>query len=970
MGQQDSVTKIVVDASVLERGSSMAYLHTVLNFAGFQLTNCEFIAATTGYDKPTEADFRRVRAKIGDAKAVLALGNNAAYVVGASPGPTGVTKLRGRAIEIEPAQTAFVSVSPGMVLRDLTMEPQFVADVRFAGRWLKGDRELLPPVEIVDIRGADDVTRLIDEVCAANPADGKPVAYDFETTGLDRRRDIVVSGSFCTGWTGRAYRVFYFRLYDEEFVPLFGSRKQAAIEAEFTRFFQMPQAAPSANQEGFYRIVWNGAFDDWMASEWLGVDVEPSVWDAQIEKYALDTDRPHDLKSAFAVFCGYPNYDRDVGDAVAEIAKRRQRLLVEHADFAALEFYGAQPEKRPRGFAWPKELNKKVCAYVQIPADMLRTYACVDAVATLMLHDTFHPRISDPKEELYDVCRLRHRSNVHLWRCERRGQLLDEKANRDMSAFLTGMERTVHERILAEVDSICERTGLKLGLGSEEFNPASNQQVAKVLYGFPEPVPALDRKRLLKTFDFDDILLEEVCEAVETYVYRSYKKVRELLRAGAFNAEEAAEFLIEAYQAETEERFGRAYPEPPLAFKLVGTGGLLYDPVTLTKKGQPGCGKAALMTLYKRRPSDFLSLVLMHRKASKMRSSFIDKIYAAKDENGLVRTSYNINGTNSGRISSSGAYNAQNWPKYIRGQIVPRPGYGFLDMDFKNIEVRGMAAFSQDPSLLHDIYATDPHRVTAARIFNKPEAEITDAERNAGKIARFLSLYGGGAQKLADALGISVALARQIVNDLNAAYPDVARWMQRQVAIAHQGPNYYVKTAFGTRRSTRNVLSTDPETRRHIERVAVNSPIQGSAGEYTLWFADKVLEEAARRGVEMWFNGTVHDSIQWEVPLASVQKKQIGEAKGKPVFEIVGAPVDVLHTVRDTPTGSAVWDSVRYDFDIELNMHWSGAPDVRLALDTRDVHDAFRWDLVLDEDEDGEVRFASLDKKAIEVAIS
>ena len=592
-------------------------------------------------------------------------------------------------------------------------------------------------------------------------------------------------------------------------------------------------------------------------------------------------------------------------------------------------------------YRWPKQLNKRACAYATVHYDKLRYYNCLDAVYTYENCMWLIERIEE--ENLETSAMLRHVAHQWLFRSEQRGVLLDVKANREASKKL--------DLIIED----CERqlTNLiyknkKVRYLAEDFNPGSNQQVSELLYGPVKSVPAINRRKLMRYFENDDELVNQLSDAAEAEVYGDYTRVKKLLNNEMFDAVSACDKLQQAFDAQTDADIVLQFEDKPL-----GLGGLGYDPPALTKAGAPSVSRPSLLILQKTHSSPIIELILMRNKAVKMKTSFIDKIYNCRDKWDLVRTSINPHGTQSGRLSSSGNFNIQNLQKNIRPMFIPRPGMIFAGLDYKSAEVFTLAAYADDPELLKAIYASDTHRYVASIIYGIKPEEVNKFQRQVGKTSVFLICYGGGADRLAAAVSstgekMTKAKAQWVIDTLLAKFPGIKRFLEDSIEQASQSP-YYTYTAFGTRRSTIDILSSDLGIANHTQRIAGNHTIQGSAGEMCIYKIEHMINKAHEDLVwdtlvadsPVYLINTVHDSKLFETWPTFADRKDPVEIFDKDdktkvverTWTYFGPFVDIMEAVVAEPVPFPPVDKVTYKADIQVEPMWEAGVSECLSIE-------------------------------------
>lgn len=266
--------------------------------------------------------------------------------------------------------------------------------------------------------------------------------------------------------------------------------------------------------------------------------------------------------------------------------------------------------------------------------------------------------------------------------------------------------------------------------------------------------------------------------------------------------------------------------------------------------------------------------LLEYRELTKMSSGFVQPLMSAAGEDGLIHSTFEALVTGTGRLSSRDP-NMQNLPAYsgwgsrIRECLIPsRPGHCFVAADYSQIELRVLAHLSGDPRLI-SIFNSDRdiHTETASLIFGLPPAEVTKEMRRNAKTVSFGLIYGMGVFGLAARLGTDRATASRVTEAYFAALPGVRGYIEssRKNSLAEG----YTTTLFGRRRPMDEV-STGNGKKDHQRRVAVNSPIQGSAADITKIAMNKAAERFAGRDVHMVLQ--VHDSIVCECPGESAEE--------------------------------------------------------------------------------------------------
>ncbi len=227
--------------------------------------------------------------------------------------------------------------------------------------------------------------------------------------------------------------------------------------------------------------------------------------------------------------------------------------------------------------------------------------------------------------------------------------------------------------------------------------------------------------------------------------------------------------------------------------------------------------------------------VLEYRGLAKLKSTYAEGLSAFIGEDQRIHSTFNQTITATGRISSTDP-NLQNIPmrmelgRKIRKVFVPREGYLFTDADYSQIELRILAHMSEDQQLINAYRMhADIHRITASQVFHIPFGQVTDLQRRNAKAVNFGIVYGISSFGLSQDLSITKKEAAEYIEKYFATYPGVKDFLDRSVAQAKE--KGYVSTLFGRRRPVPELSSSNFMQRSFGERVAMNSPIQGTAAD-------------------------------------------------------------------------------------------------------------------------------------------
>jgi DNA polymerase-1 len=316
-------------------------------------------------------------------------------------------------------------------------------------------------------------------------------------------------------------------------------------------------------------------------------------------------------------------------------------------------------------------------------------------------------------------------------------------------------------------------------------------------------------------------------------------------------------------------------------------GEVLFDKLKLvkdakkTKTGQYATGEEVLSKLAGEH--EIVRHILEIRELQKLKSTYIDALPALLSPiDRKIHTSYNQAVTATGRLSSTNP-NLQNIPiktakgREIRRAFIPSsPGNVIVSADYSQIELRLMAAFSGDETMLeafekgHDIHAT-----TAAKIYKVAVEEVQPDMRRMAKTANFSILYGSSAFNLSAQLGMSVSAAKELIDVYYKEFGAVKKYKEEMIQRART--QEYVETYLGRRRYLREINERNQVMRGHAERNAVNTPIQGTAADMIKIAMIRIHRWLKEEKLQSKMILQVHDELVFDAPQSEVEilKKHI-----------------------------------------------------------------------------------------------
>ena len=379
---------------------------------------------------------------------------------------------------------------------------------------------------------------------------------------------------------------------------------------------------------------------------------------------------------------------------------------------------------------------------------------------------------------------------------------------------------------------------------------------------------ALERANLSQIFSQIDIPIAETLARMEFYgieVETNYlrematdfdEKLRKL-------DEEAHKFSDEPFNINSPKSLGHFLFETlklEPATKKNKTHGLSTDQDTLESLDHP-----------------IASIILQYRTISKLRSSYTESLIDCADRaSSRIHCHFNECVTATTRLSSSDP-NLQNIParsdlgRQIKRAFVPAKGYCFVSADYSQIELRVLASLSRDPVLVNAYQNDlDIHALTASELFDKKIDDVTKAERQIAKSINFGIVYGMGSQKLSREVHISKQEAKQFLEKFNQRFPVLAQWLDDNGIKARQ--TGVIHTVLGHRRIIDEFLSPNKMIQAAGDRIAANSPIQGSASDIVKCAMLRLQSLLAQNNSKARIILQIHDELLLETPIDELKQ--------------------------------------------------------------------------------------------------
>ena len=293
--------------------------------------------------------------------------------------------------------------------------------------------------------------------------------------------------------------------------------------------------------------------------------------------------------------------------------------------------------------------------------------------------------------------------------------------------------------------------------------------------------------------------------------------------------------------------------------------------VPVKKKTKTGYSTAADALEPLKRDYEIVGLVLRWRAVAKLINTYTEVLrQAVQPDTGRVHCTFQQTSGRTGRLITTDP-DLQRTPirtgdgKRIRQAFLPRDGWVLISADWSQIELRLLAHICEEPHLI-DAFKNDVdvHRQTAAAIFECAPDDVTKDQRNVGKTVNFATIYGQGATALGQSLGIPRRQAKAYIDRYFERYAAVRTWVDAKVAEAHA--NGYVTTMLGRRRYISELSTSNYQTRAMGERMAANTPIQGSAADLCKLAMLQIDAQLRERGMQTTMLLQIHDELLFEAP--------------------------------------------------------------------------------------------------------
>ena len=389
-------------------------------------------------------------------------------------------------------------------------------------------------------------------------------------------------------------------------------------------------------------------------------------------------------------------------------------------------------------------------------------------------------------------------------------------------------------------------------------------------------------EKLMETLKAEEMY--DLYENVEMpLVYTLYEMEQEGIKAEAEELKKYGEDL----KGKIEEIEQEIYKEAGEEFNINSPkqlGEVLFEHMKLPNGKKTKTGYSTAADVLEKLAPDYpvVSKILEYRQLTKLNSTYAEGLVSCIGEDGRIHSKFNQTITATGRISSTEP-NLQNIPirmelgRLIRKVFVPKEDYVLIDADYSQIELRVLAHMSGDERLI-GAYKMDEdiHRITASEVFHIPLEEVTPLQRRNAKAVNFGIVYGISSFGLSEDLSISRQEAKEYIEKYFETYPGVKKFLDDLVAKAKK--NGYVTTMFGRKRPIPELKSSNFMQRSFGERVAMNSPIQGTAADIIKIAMIQVDKRLKEESLQSRLILQVHDELLVETHKSEMEQvKQILE---------------------------------------------------------------------------------------------
>ena len=542
----------------------------------------------------------------------------------------------------------------------------------------------------------------------------------------------------------------------------------------------------------------------------------------------------------------------------------------------------------PEVYEWFKKLNfKKLLSRFDLTGTELPSVPEVKRVTELGEAESIFAKAADQDRLAFEICQSKDEFGISLALSEQEVYYLAAEG------FLTEEYLTDHMTRVVEQVPLCAASDVKkllkmvhpvhrehffdIEIAAYLINPLISSYAHEDL-GTPHAALTTLKKLPELLNKLDEMEMRSLFDEVEMpLVFTLFDMEQEGMRVNAEELKAYGEALVDKISA-LEKSIHEAAGEEFNINSPKQLGVILFEKLGMKggKKTKTGYSTSAEV-LDKLAPEHpIVRDILEYRQLTKLKSTYADGLAGSIAADGRIHSSFNQTITATGRISSTEP-NLQNIPvrmelgRLIRKVFIPSDGYVFVDADYSQIELRVLAHMSGDEKLIEAYrQAEDIHRITASQVFHVPFDEVTPLQRRNAKAVNFGIVYGISSFGLSQDLSISTKEAKEYIDRYFETYPGIKVFLDKLVQDAkEQG---YVTTMFGRRRPVPELKSSNFMQRSFGERVAMNSPIQGTAADIIKIAMNRVHDRLLREGLESRLILQVHDELLIEAKLSEADQ--------------------------------------------------------------------------------------------------
>ena len=542
----------------------------------------------------------------------------------------------------------------------------------------------------------------------------------------------------------------------------------------------------------------------------------------------------------------------------------------------------------PEVYEWFKKLNfKKLLSRFDLTGTELPSVPEVKRVTELGEAESIFAKAADQDRLAFEICQSKDEFGISLALSEQEVYYLAAEG------FLTEEYLTDHMTRVVEQVPLCAASDVKkllkmvhpvhrehffdIEIAAYLINPLISSYAHEDM-GTPHAALTTLKKLPELLNKLDEMEMRSLFDEVEMpLVFTLFDMEQEGMRVNAEELKAYGEALVDKISA-LEKSIHEAAGEEFNINSPKQLGVILFEKLGMKggKKTKTGYSTSAEV-LDKLAPEHpIVRDILEYRQLTKLKSTYADGLAGCIAADGRIHSSFNQTITATGRISSTEP-NLQNIPvrmelgRLIRKVFIPSDGYVFVDADYSQIELRVLAHMSGDEKLIEAYrQAEDIHRITASQVFHVPFDEVTPLQRRNAKAVNFGIVYGISSFGLSQDLSISTKEAREYIDRYFETYPGIKVFLDKLVQDAkEQG---YVTTMFGRRRPVPELKSSNFMQRSFGERVAMNSPIQGTAADIIKIAMNRVHDRLLREGLESRLILQVHDELLIEAKLSEADQ--------------------------------------------------------------------------------------------------